>query len=212
MNKIVLVLCIMLLMTSAACTAQTPKTQPQTQFESPEPTTLPTTNPTLPLTTLQIAEFIIQAIDAKDLARIADFVHPEMGVRFSPYATIRQDHLVFSADDLPGLFSSNRVYRWGYYDGSGEAIELTFVEYYNEFIYTAKFANSEEVALNMRIGQGNTLNNIQDFYPESDFVEYHFTGFEAQFAGMDWQSLRLVFIEEGGVHYLVAIVHDQWTI
>ena len=64
----------------------------------------------------------------------------------------------------------------------------------------------------MRIGQGNSLNNIREFYPGSYFVEYHFSGFDPQYAGMDWQSLRLVFLEEDGVWLLVGIVHDQWTI
>jgi hypothetical protein len=29
---------------------------------------------------------------------------------------------------------------------------------------------------------------------------------------MDWESLRLVFQEEGGVWYLVGVIHDEWTI
>jgi hypothetical protein len=43
-------------------------------------------------------------------------------------------------------------------------------------------------------------------------VEYHFSGFVEDYGGMDWVSLRLVFIEEEGSWFLVGIVHDQWTI
>jgi hypothetical protein len=43
-------------------------------------------------------------------------------------------------------------------------------------------------------------------------MEYHFSGFEAQYEGMDWESLRLVFIQEDSTWYLVGIVHDEWTI
>ncbi len=194
----------------SACAAQTP-TQ-QTPTDAPEPNPTLTAAPTEPLTTLETAEELIQALAEKDLARVAEFVHPEMGLRFSPYATILEDHLVFMVEDLPGLLTSDEVYTWGAYDGSGEPIELTFEGYYDEFVYSADFANPETVALNMRIGQGNTLNNIQEFYPGSYFVEYHFSGFEEQYEGMDWQSLRLVFVEEDGIWFLVAIVHDQWTI
>lgn len=194
----------------SACTVQTPTEQ--TATETPVSTLQPTAAPTEPLTTLETAEVLIQALAEKDLARVANFVHPEMGLRFSPYATILEDHLVFMPEDLPGLLDSDQVYTWGAYDGSGEPIELTFAAYYDEFVYSADFANPETVALNMRIGQGNTLNNIQEFYPGSYFVEYHFSGFEEQYEGMDWQSLRLVFVAEGGIPYLVAIVHDQWTI
>lgn len=184
----------------------------QTHTEAPEPTLTPAFTPTEPLTTLETAEVLIQALAEKDLARVADFVHPEKGLRFSPYATIREDHQVFMSEDLPGLLDSDEVYNWGNYDGSGKPIELIFADYYDEFVYSADFANPETVALNMRIGQGNSLNNIQEFYPGSYFVEYHFSGFDPQYAGMDWQSLRLVFLEEDGVWLLVGMVHDQWTI
>jgi hypothetical protein len=29
---------------------------------------------------------------------------------------------------------------------------------------------------------------------------------------MDWCSLRLVLVDEGGHWWLVGIVHDEWTI
>jgi hypothetical protein len=209
MRKITPIMLFLIVLLSA-CSSPTPTQRPPTV--TPQPSLTPTPAPTEPLTVLETAEVIIQALSEQDLAKVGDFVHPEMGLRFSPYATIREDHLVFMAEDLPGLLTSDEVYTWGTYDGSGEPIELTFGGYYDEFVYSADFANPETVALNMRIGQGNTLNNIQDFYPSADFVEYHFSGFEEQYEGMDWESLLLVFVEESGVPYLVAIVHDQWTI
>ncbi len=44
------------------------------------------------------------------------------------------------------------------------------------------------------------------------FIEYHFSGFEEEYGGMDWVSLRLVFVQEGGQWYLVGLVNDRWTI
>ena len=43
-------------------------------------------------------------------------------------------------------------------------------------------------------------------------VEYHFPGFDPQYGGLDWASLRLVFQEFEGRWVLVGIIHDEWTI
>lgn len=177
-------------------------------------TTQPTPNPqpTQPLTLEETAAQVIQALAQKDMTAAAEFVHPEMGVRFSPYAYVREEHQVFMPDEIASLEGSEETYLWGQYDGSGEPIELTFDDYYEKFVYSADFANPEDMAVNARIGQGNTINNIQDFYPDSSYVEYHFSGFEEQYGGMDWESLRLVFVQEDGAWYLVGVVHDEWTI
>jgi hypothetical protein len=179
---------------------------------TPALTSTSTPRPTQPPTFEENATQVIQALSEKDLAAVAQFVHPEMGVRFSPYTYVREEHQVFMPGELMDLSVSTEIYTWGQYDGTGEPIELTFDEYYDEFVYSADFANPEEMALNERIGQGNTVNNIEDFYPESSFVEYHFSGFEEKYGGMDWESLRLVFVQEDGTWYLVGIVHDEWTI
>ncbi|MDW7753667.1 MAG: hypothetical protein SCH68_00710 [Brevefilum sp.] len=159
-----------------------------------------------------VAAQVINALAEKNMARVADFVHPEMGVRFSPYGFVREEHQVFMAGELDALVGSEQVYTWGAYDGTGDPIELTFDDYYQEFVYSSDFANPEQMAVDDRLGQGNTINNIGEFYPGSSFVEYHFSGFEEQYEGMDWESLRLVFVEEDGTWWLVGIVHDEWTI
>lgn len=184
----------------------------------PTPTLTPTVQPTQttqatqPPTLQETGEKVIRALAEKDLGAVAEYVHPEMGVRFSPYAYVRQEHQVFTIGELSKLEGAGETFLWGRYDGTGDPIELTFDEYYDEFVYSADFANAESTAVNVRIGQGNTINNIQEFYPGSSFMEYHFSGFEAQYEGMDWESLRLVFIQEDSTWYLVGIVHDEWTI
>jgi hypothetical protein len=155
---------------------------------------------------------VINALAEKDMTRLANFVHPEMGVRFSPYGFVREEHQVFMPNELPALVRSEEVYTWGAYDGTGDPIDLIFDDYYQEFVYSSDFANPEQMGVNERIGQGNTINNIGEFYPGSSFVEYHFSGFEEQYEGMDWESLRLVFVQEDGTWWLVGIVHDEWTI
>lgn len=89
---------------------------------------------------------------------------------------------------------------------------MTFDEYFDRFLFSADFSNPEEMAVNEQIGRGNTINNIAEFFPGSTFIEYHFSGFEEEYGGMDWVSLRLVFVQEGGQWYLVGLVNDRWTI
>lgn len=178
------------------------------------PTVNPSPSPTMleKLSLTETASQVIQALSAQDLQALASSVHPQRGLRFSPYAFVREEHQVFMAEELPGLFESDQVFTWGRYDGTGEPIELTFAEYYDEFVYSSDFASADQVAVNERLGQGNTVNNIEEFYPEVSFVEYYLPGTEEEYAGMDWESLRLVFVQEDGAWMLVGIVHDEWTI
>jgi hypothetical protein len=165
------------------------------------------------------AHQIVQALRDGDWAAVARRVHPEKGVRFSPYAYVEagpegseDQDLRFQAEEIEALAAGRAVYRWGRYDGSGEPIDLTFAQYVDRFVYDADFAQPHVVGYGERVGQGNTIDNISEVYPDAVTVEYHFTGFDAQYMGMDWRSLRLVLEQEGGAWYLVAVVHDEWTI
>lgn len=217
MNSKFLLALMLSLILLTACSRADVTDEPTTGYpiasETQEPTTAyPVASQTPELDLESTAEQVINALAEKDMAKVVEFVHPEMGVRFSPYGFVREEHQVFMPDSLAGLFESDTVYTWGTYDGIGGPIELTFEEYYEEFVYSVDFANPEEIEIDERLGQGNSINNIHDFYPSSSFVEYHFSGFEEAYEGMDWESLRLVFVQEDGVWCLVGILHDEWTI
>jgi hypothetical protein len=157
----------------------------------------------------------VMALKDGDMGVLSGLVHPGKGLRFSPYATVQTGaggDLVFSASQVTGLMADTTVYHWGAYDGSGNPIDLTFRNYYKEFVYGVDFARPDVVGFDQVVGQGNSIDNIATAYPNGVMVEYHFEGFDPQYAGMDWRSLRLVFEEQGGIWYLVGIVHDQWTI
>jgi len=158
------------------------------------------------------ANEVILAIKNRDMETLSTFVHPTRGVRFSPYAFVQESNLVFMPDQIRGILADRTKYTWGAYDGTGFPIELTFEEYYEEFIYDQDFANAEEIGYNRTIRLGNYIDNSMEFYPGAIVVEYHFPGFDPKFQGMDWESLRLVFQEEGQIWYLVGIIHDEWTI
>nr|WP_255573408.1 bZIP transcription factor [Anoxybacillus sp. ST4] len=160
---------------------------------------------------LSVALDAVTALKNKDMNALASYVHSN-GVRFSPYGHVDvQNDLQFSASQLPSLLSSTQVYQWGVYDGSGDPIQLTFQDYFDRFVYDVDFANPHMIGNNVVVGTGNMINNIQQVYSNSSFIEFHFTGFDPQYNGMDWRSLRLVFEQENGQWKLVGIIHDEWT-
>lgn len=153
------------------------------------------------------------ALKEKNMDKLSSLVHPEKGVRFSPYTYVNKDKdLVFTADKLRNLLDDTTKYKWGIYDGIGEPIELTFSDYYKNFIYDADFINAPQIGYNQAIGKGNVTNNSFDFYKNSIIIEYHFPSIEEKYEGMDWRSLKLVFEKYKDKWYIVGIIHDQWTI
>lgn len=156
---------------------------------------------------------VVNLLKNEDMTNLSTHIHPSKGVRFSPYGYIDlQTSQLFNVSQVSALMTDTQIYTWGNYDGIGDPIELTFNDYYDKFIYDEDFANPHMIGNNHTIGTGNTINNIEEVFTNGVFVEFHFTGFDAQYEGMDWKSLRLVFEEDNGTWYLVGIVHDQWTI
>lgn len=156
---------------------------------------------------------VMTALKEKDFAALAGFVHPEKGVRFTPYTYVSvKDDLVFTKEELKGFLGIQKEYLWGYYDGTGDDIKLTPAQYYQRFIYSKDFLNAEQVGYNEVLSFGNMLENQFEVYPGAIIAEYYFSGFDPQYEGMDWQSLRIVFQQHEEAWYLVGIIHNQWTI
>ena len=158
------------------------------------------------------ADEVIALLASRQFQSFASYVHPDAGVRFSPaaYIDLERDR-VLSAGQLAVAPNDQQTYLWGFAAGSGEPIELTFGDYVDRYLYDADFAQAETVAVDQVVGRGSTVNNLAKVYPNGRFVEYHFSGFDPQFEGMDWKSLRLVFEQQAGIWYLVGIIHDQWS-
>ncbi len=160
----------------------------------------------------ETAHEIITALKDQDYETLATFVHPEKGVRFSPYTYVRDEHLVFTAAEVADFANNDELYRWGIFDGTGDPIDMTVEEYYGRFIYDVNFFRPHSIGFDQFIGWSNTINNQAEYYPDSSFVEYHFPGFEEDFGGMDWRSMRLVMEQVDGEWKLIAVVHSEWTI
>lgn len=159
------------------------------------------------------AKQVILAIKRRDMTRLSTFIHPNRGVRFTPYNYVSlKDDLIFRRGDIKGLMSSKEKYVWGNYEGSGDPIRLTFTSYYKRFIYDHDFASMPGVSYDTFNTRGSA-DNPWEFYPGAIIVGYYFPGIEGPRGGaMDWKGLRLVFQPKGKTWYLVGILHDEWLI
>lgn len=165
------------------------------------------------ITLMSMSMSILKSCKEKDFITFSSFVHPIAGVRFSPYAFVDTSaHPRLSAQALIEVAKSKRKINWGVYDGSGEPIILSADEYFKKFVYDKEFIVAPQQSINRILGAGNSLNNLKEIYRDCDFTEFYFPGTDPRYGGMDWKTLRLVFKKEKDKTYLLAIIHDQWTI
>jgi hypothetical protein len=186
---------------SSQASPQSPGTSPTAGNKSPRPTTELTA----------AADEVLALLVEKDYQGLADRVHPTQGVRFTPYLTVDvEGDVKLSPEEVSGLGSSTKKYIWGAEPGSGKIIRTTFAKYAERFITNLDYANAPVITQDESSSSGSSLDNVSEAYPKSHYVEYHFPGSD-KYAGMDWQSQRLVFTSESGKLYLVGVVHDSWT-
>ncbi|MGO4886925.1 hypothetical protein ACJ2A9_04130 [Anaerobacillus sp. MEB173] len=156
-------------------------------------------------------EEILELLKEEDFQTLANYVHPEKGLRFSPYGYMTDDDLIFSSDEVAEFFAKEENLIWGIYDGIGTPIELTTKEYFQRFVFDHDYTSYDKVVFNEVIERGNTIKNVREVYPDAIFIEYFIEGTE-EYAGMDWRSLHLVFEEvHTGEWYILALIHDEWT-
>ena len=66
-----------------------------------------------------------RAIQQGDWSTLASYVHPELGVTFTPYSTVEPDSdLTFTADQIKNLAQDQNSYTWGFEDGRGDPIQI----------------------------------------------------------------------------------------
>jgi hypothetical protein len=81
------------------------------------------------------ARQVILALKAKNTTRLATYVHPTKGLRFSPYTYVEPaNNRVFTRAQVAGLAGSSRRYLWGEADGSGDPIRMTYSRYHRSFV------------------------------------------------------------------------------
>jgi len=153
---------------------------------------------------LRVSSQVVKALKAKDMSKLAGFVHPTKGVRLSPYSYMDNKDLIFKPNELKALLKSKKVYRWGEYDESEKPIRMTFAKYYQSFIYDYDFAKPDRINYNLKQNNGVMINNIAEFFPKGVEVEYYFEPTRDRMYG----SLRLVYEKQNTKWFLVGIVRD----
>lgn len=159
-----------------------------------------------------VAQQVLLALKENNFDELRKYFSEE-GVLFSPYGHIdsaRSKKL--APDDFITAAQKKWILTWGTYDGTGDPIQLTVTNYLKKFVYNADYVNAEAIGFDEVMKQGNSVNNLKEIYPNSHFIDYHFSGFDQKLKGIDWTSLRLVFEKYKGEYFLVAVIHDQWTV
>jgi hypothetical protein len=159
------------------------------------------------------SDVIIQALGDRDMKKLAETVHPDKGLTFSPYVYVTDEAVVVAKQDVPGLLETAEQKTWGEYDGKGTPIKLTPEQYFDEFMDMSLFVDDpNDILVDEPQERGNTENNIKKVFPDSKVVEYYDDGSE-EYEGIDWSSINLVYEKDAdGTWRLVALVRDMWTV
>ncbi|MGP5216358.1 hypothetical protein [Psychrobacter celer] len=179
---------------------------------SAQSTNPPVTTDMSQQTLKQQALRIQRALANNDYARITKDIHPTRGVRFSMYAYVRpESDKVFSREQYAQYLQQSKIrFTWGERDGTGEPLIIPLPEYLDTWV-KAKTFNDATLSVNEFQKSGNSINNLNKIYQNSDVVEFYYKGSD-EYSGLDWRALRLVFDDYQGKRYLVAVITDQWTI
>lgn len=195
----------------AAGPAETAPPVPSPAVQTPEATPTPTPTPAADVRTA--ADALVAAMQQGDFAAVAQYVSPTKGVTFTPYSFVDPgSDRCFTAAQVAAFGSDNTTYLWGAYDGSGNPMQLTPQEYWNEFVWNADYTQAPDVTVNDIAQSGLAIENVTEAYPDATFVEYHFGGLDEKEEGLDWCALKLVFEQSAGQWQLIGIIHSQWVI
>lgn len=162
----------------------------------------------------QTTREILTLFKDKKYEAIGQYVHPEKGVRFSPYPYVdaAKDVVVHQSTFKTWGRKKDQAIEWGAFDGTGDPIVLPFGKYAERFVYDADFLNAEETLINQSKGTGNTIDNREEVYKDKPYVCCYFSGLDPQYEGMDWRSLHLIYEVEDGKAWLIGVIHSEWTI
>ena len=148
---------------------------------------------------------VIRAVISGEYLDLAQSVHPDKGVRFSPYGSkLSSQDLVFSREEVARFITDKRQYYWGKYESSGQLIKLTVADYFKAFVKDRDFSKAKQVKY---FPITEKSKNLAKFYKGDTVVEYYLPG-----TGSKWNSLRLIFEKVDEQYFLVGVLHDGWTL
>lgn len=162
---------------------------------------------------VNVAMTAVELIKSGNYDKLSKMAHPEDGVYFTPYSNVDLTaNMHFTAEQLSNFATDETAYLWGYTDGEGAPINLTPKQFFEKYVFNQDYTTAPVIGRNCIIKYGNSIENVQMAFPDCQFIEFHFPGFDEQCGVMDWCTLRIVFREYEGAFKIVAIIHAQWTI
>ena len=180
-----------------------------TQTDTAEPSFSSSDN--FPL--LNAARTVVRALRQQDYNTLAAFVHPDLGVTFTPYSTVDpESDLSFPREQIMNLEQDTTRYIWGSVDGRGSPIEMTMEEYFARYVFNSDYSQAPQIGVDQILMRGNALENLEEAYPQGRFVDFCFPQLDEANEGLDWCSLKMVFAPGESGWGLVGLIHSQWTI
>lgn len=162
---------------------------------------------------IEVSYAIINALKSSDYATLSQYIHPESGVRFTPYSTVDiESDITLMPIELSRATSNSTLFVWGLQDGSGLPIQMTITEYFASYVYNEDFSTAPYLSINKVLSSGNSLENVTSAYPDADFVEFYLPQVSPTSGGFDWCALKLVFEVYEDSYKLIGLIHSQWTI
>ncbi len=155
---------------------------------------------------------MIDLLATNELIKFSEHFHPIKGCAFLPYTFLTDETQKFTTSTFGAQLELNEKLMWGSQDGSGDSIVYTVANYIKAYVYDFDYKNkSSDFHFNSDLAFSNTQNNISDAFPDADFMEFYYDG-TIEYEGMDWKSLIFYVEKLDNTYYLVAVVHNQWTI
>lgn len=150
------------------------------------------------------------AIEQQDYTALATYVHPELGVTFTPSATVDPtSNLTFLPDELTSAASSSTSYVWGTSSSTSTPIKLTLTDYFASYVWDRDYTASPRISVDTPQVSGNALENTLQAYPDGHYVEFYCPAASGQ---TEWSTLRLVYQWYNNQWYLVGIIHSAWNL
>lgn len=161
---------------------------------------------------LALSDQLISYLKEKDFASLLPYIHPEKGLTYTPYSTVGEDDCTILKYDSFRAQGTDETCLWGFYDGSGEPIELTFEDYWDRFVWNTDYTEADTVTANQITLSGNAIENVAAAYKDCLFTEYAVKSLYGYEDGTDWSALKLVFCYYNGQWYLTGLIHGEWTV
>ena len=161
------------------------------------------------------ADDVQALLGAGEYETLSGFVDPDRGLVIAIHASITDDSPVLTPAEVAAAATDRTERLWGHTDGEGAPVTSTIAERFAAIAGNTGLTSTDAIGFDIRLGMGNSIDNIAEVFPGASVVEYHFEG-TSLYGDFDWSSVRFVFdttrSAPTGRPALLAIVEDTWTI